>query len=707
MTYSTHRRHYLMCRPTHFAVSYEINPWMDTSRPVDTPLALSQWERLRDAIGDLGHVVEEIDPIPGLPDMVYAANGATIVDAVAYSARFRYPERAAEGPAYLTWLADHGYVTHTAEHVNEGQGDFLVAGSTILAGKGPRTGAEAHAEAERLLGGEVLGLGLVDPRFYHLDTALSVLRGGVAHRDPDAEVLVAYYPPAFDGPSLEILRDRFPDAVIATDADAEALGLNLVADGTHAIMTPHAPHLAGALAERGLDVIGVDTSELLRGGGGAKCCTLEIGWPTDRERPGPVTTRDGVVDGRTGPHRTAPASHLVHNYAPLPVTIATAEGSWVTDTSGRRYLDMLAGYSALNFGHRHPALVEAAHHQLERTTLTSRAFGHDLLEPFADRLAALIGPLTRGGASNTTVLPMNTGAEAVESAVKAVRKWGYDVRGIPADRATIVVAGGNFHGRTTTIVSFSDDADARRGFGPYTPGFRVVPFGDARAAAAAIDETTVAVLMEPVQGEAGVIVPPADFWPTLRTVCDDAGVLLVADEIQSGLGRTGTTLATETWGVRADLVTLGKALGGGIVPVSAVVGRADVLGVLTPGTHGSTFGGNPLACAVALAVLDLLDGGEPQAAARALGSLLRERLTALADVGLLAGVRSLGAWAGIDLPRGDGRALCEALLVRGVLAKDTHGATIRLAPPLTMSPTDMEHGLAALTDALGEVTAAP
>ncbi|WP_029290700.1 ornithine--oxo-acid transaminase [Cellulomonas sp. HZM] len=412
----------------------------------------------------------------------------------------------------------------------------------------------------------------------------------------------------------------------------------------------------------------------------------------------------------------APVSALAHNYHPLPVTLASGSGSWVTDVDGRRYLDLLAGYSALNFGHRHPALVAAAHAQLDRLTLTSRAFDHDLLEPFATALAGLVGPLLVG---TPMVLPMNTGAEAVETAIKAARKWGYEVKGVPAGRATIVVADGNFHGRTTTIVSFSSDPEARDGFGPYTPGFVSVPYGDAAALAAVIDETTVAVLLEPVQGEQGVVVPPPGYLPAVRALCDDAGVLLVADEIQSGLGRTGTTLACETWGVRPDLVTLGKALGGGIVPVSAVVGRDDVLGVLTAGTHGSTFGGNPLACAVGIAVVELLSTGQVQAAARVRGEQLGARLAPLVADGLLGDVRRIGLWAGLDLPASaasaagpssapgsssarpaTGRELCERLLARGVLAKDTHGSTIRLAPPLTITEPELDQALDALTAAL-------
>ncbi|MBD8079033.1 ornithine--oxo-acid transaminase [Cellulosimicrobium arenosum] len=409
----------------------------------------------------------------------------------------------------------------------------------------------------------------------------------------------------------------------------------------------------------------------------------------------------------TTPGAPPAAGSLVHNYDPLRVTIATAQGPWVTDVAGHRYLDLLSAYSALTFGHRHPLLVDAATRQLGRLTLTSRAFGHDLLHPFADALAELVGPLTTGG-RDALVLPMNTGAEAVETAVKAARKWGYEVKGVPPDEATIVVGSGNFHGRTTTIVSFSDDADARRGFGPYTPGFRVVPFGDAAAVAAAIDGTTVAVLLEPVQGESGVVVPPDDYWPTLRATTAERDVLLVADEIQSGLARTGTTLACELWGVQPDLVTLGKALGGGIVPVSAVVGRRDVLEVLTPGTHGSTFGGNPLACAVGLAVVELLASGEPQARARELGAVLHPRLARMVADDLLDDARGVGLWAGLDLDpaRGTGRDLCEALLARGVLAKDTHGSTIRLAPPAVISVNELETALSALEDALSALAEA-
>jgi len=372
-----------------------------------------------------------------------------------------------------------------------------------------------------------------------------------------------------------------------------------------------------------------------------------------------------------------------HNYHPLPVVIASAEGAWVTDVDGRRYLDALAGYSALNFGHRHPVLVAAAKAQLDRATLTSRAFHNDQLGPFCRDLAALAGM--------EVVLPMNTGAEAVETAIKVARKWGYDVKGVAPDQANIIVADGNFHGRTTTIVSFSTDPVAREGFGPFTPGFRVVPFGDVVALEAAIDENTVAALIEPIQGESGVQVPPPGFLKAARELCTRKNVLFVADEIQSGLGRTGSTFACELEDVVPDIYVLGKALGGGIVPVSAVVTSGVVMDVIHPGSHGSTFGGNPLACAIGRAVVGLLVTGEYQARAAVLGERMRKNLDALVGHGVVA-VRSRGLWAGVDIAPElmTGREACERLMARGVLAKDTHGSTIRLAPPLVIEESEVD-----------------
>lgn len=377
------------------------------------------------------------------------------------------------------------------------------------------------------------------------------------------------------------------------------------------------------------------------------------------------------------------SGRLARNYAPLPVVIESAEGAWVTDVGGGRFLDVLAGYSALNFGHRHPRLVAAAQTQLAKVTLTSRAFGASALEPFAEALADLCG--------KDLVLPMNTGAEAVETGIKAARAWAYRVKGVPAGRAKIIVARNNFHGRTTTIVGFSSDPDARDDFEPFTPGFVEVPFGDADALAAAIDADTAAVLIEPIQGEAGVVIPPDGYLRAVRDITRTDNVLLIVDEIQSGLGRTGHTFASDRDGVVPDVYLLGKALGGGILPVSAVVADEAVLGVFQPGQHGSTFGGNPLAAAVGHEVVRMLATGEWQDRARSLGERLGERLEPLVGRGLLA-VRRAGLWAGIDVDPGvgTGRQVCERLLTRGVLAKETHGSTLRLAPPLVIAEDEID-----------------
>ncbi|MFI8854607.1 ornithine--oxo-acid transaminase [Streptomyces sp. 891-h] len=388
-------------------------------------------------------------------------------------------------------------------------------------------------------------------------------------------------------------------------------------------------------------------------------------------------------------------AHSAHNYHPLPVVIATADGAWVTDVEGRRFLDMLAGYSALNFGHRNPRLIEAAKAQLDRVTLTSRAFHHDRFADFAAQLADLCGM--------EMVLPMNTGAEAVETAVKTARKWGYKVKGVPDGRAKIVVADNNFHGRTTTIISFSTDEEARADYGPYTPGFEIVPYGDLAALEAAVDEHTVAVLLEPIQGEAGVLVPPPGYLAGVRELTRSRQVLFIADEIQSGLGRTGATFACEHEDVVPDMYVLGKALGGGVVPVSAVVSNREVLGVYRPGEHGSTFGGNPLACAVALEVLAMLRSGEYQERARELGEHLHRELRLLPGSAVRE-VRGRGLWAGVDIDpsHGTGRQISEQLLTKGVLVKDTHGSTVRLAPPLSISKEDLDWGLEQLRAVLAK-----
>ncbi len=375
--------------------------------------------------------------------------------------------------------------------------------------------------------------------------------------------------------------------------------------------------------------------------------------------------------------------HVAHNYSPLPVVGASAEGAWITDVEGRRYLDCLAAYSAVNFGHRNPEITATAHAQLDTMTLVSRAFHSDRLGPFCAALAELCG--------KDMVLPMNSGAEAVESGIKVARKWGTDVKRVPTGRANIIVAQNNFHGRTISIVSFSDDETARSGFGPFTPGFRSVPFGDADAMAAAIDDDTVAVLVEPIQGEAGVIVPPDDYLPRVRALCTDRNVLMIADEIQSGLARTGRTFACEHWGVVPDIYLLGKALGGGVVPLSAVVANRDILGVLHPGEHGSTFGGNPLAAAIGTTVVAMLQRGEYQSRSTELGERLHGRLRALIGHGVVA-VRGMGLWAGVDIDPelGSGKQISMALAQRGVLVKDTQGSTLRFAPPLVITAEEID-----------------
>jgi ornithine--oxo-acid transaminase len=400
-----------------------------------------------------------------------------------------------------------------------------------------------------------------------------------------------------------------------------------------------------------------------------------------------------VTISRTAAHDAIEAEdlHGAHNYHPLPVVLAHGEGVWVHDVEGRRYFDALSAYSALNFGHRHPRLVRAATEQLERLTLTSRAFHNDQLGAFCTELAAFTG--------TDRVLPMNTGAEAVETGIKLARKWGYERKGVVPDGAEIVVCSGNFHGRTTTIVGFSDDPLARTGFGPFAPGFVQVPYGDADALRAAVGANTVAFLVEPVQGEAGVVIPPDGYLAAVRSICDETGILLVADEIQSGLGRTGKRFACDHEHVEADLFLLGKALGGGILPVSAVVGRDEVVGVLRPGEHGSTFGGNPLACAVGREVIRLLEDGSLAERSGALGDAAAARLRA-AGFPAVREVRQRGLWLGIELTEPVARTASERLMEHGVLAKDTHDTTLRLAPPLTVTAEELDWALERIDDVL-------
>ena len=377
------------------------------------------------------------------------------------------------------------------------------------------------------------------------------------------------------------------------------------------------------------------------------------------------------------------ARYGAHNYAPLDVICTRGEGVYLTDVDGKRYMDFLAAYSAVNQGHNHPRIAQAMIEQIGRLALTSRAFRNDRVPPLLDKLCTLTG--------FPKALLMNSGAEAVETALKAARKWGYDLKGIPYPEAEIIVAEGNFHGRTTTIVGFSTDEDSRSRFGPFTPGFKVVPYGDLDAVAAAITPRTAAIFMEPIQGEGGVIIPPQGFLQGLRHLADQHHVLLILDEIQSGLGRTGKLFAFEHEGIRPDGVTIGKALSGGFYPVSAFLASDEVMEVFTPGIHGSTYGGNPLACAVASAALDVLVDERLVENAAELGVHLKARLLGM-NSPRVAAIRCLGLWAGVQLKpeAGGARKYCYALKERGMLCKDTHVDTLRLAPPLVITRDQLD-----------------
>ncbi len=382
------------------------------------------------------------------------------------------------------------------------------------------------------------------------------------------------------------------------------------------------------------------------------------------------------------------------NYHPLPLVIARARGAWVQDPSGNRYLDMLSSYSALNQGHRHPRIIAALKAQADRVTLTSRAFHNDQLGPFLEQLSELSG--------FDMILPMNTGAEAVETGIKACRKWAYSVKGVEPGKAEIITAADNFHGRTTTIVGFSTEAQYQDGFGPFTPGFKNVPFGDADALEAAITPNTAAFLVEPIQAEGGIIIPPAGYFQRVRELCTEHNVLLFMDEIQTGLGRTGRFLACEHEGVRPDCISLGKALGGGVYPVSAFLADKEVMDVFSPGDHGSTFGGNPMGAAVARAALDVIKDEGLAARAERLGTQVMNRLSK-ASSSVVEDVRGRGLLIGIEIKKevGPARPFCEALMKRGLLCKETHAQVIRLAPPLNIDEDDLGWAVDEILEVLG------
>jgi len=382
-----------------------------------------------------------------------------------------------------------------------------------------------------------------------------------------------------------------------------------------------------------------------------------------------------------------------HNYHPLDVVIARAEGAWVWDVEGKKYMDFLAAYSAVNQGHCHPRLVKVMEEQVKRVTLTSRAFRNDQLGPFCEELTKMTG--------FHRVLPMNTGAEAVETAIKAARKWGHTVKGIPKDQAEILVFAGNFHGRTTTIVGFSSDEEYRFGFGPFTPGFRILPYGDIESVKAAMNDKVAAILVEPIQGEAGIVIPPEGFLRGLREITTEHKALLVVDEIQSGLGRTGKLFAYEHEGIRPDIVIIGKALSGGMYPVSAILADDEVMGVFHPGEHGSTYGGNPLGAAVAREALRVLVDEDMVQKSADNGAYFLERLQAVKSPHVKE-IRGRGLWIAIELndEAGGARRFCEALQEEGMLCKETHSTVIRVAPPLTIGRDEIDWAVERITKVL-------
>ncbi len=372
-----------------------------------------------------------------------------------------------------------------------------------------------------------------------------------------------------------------------------------------------------------------------------------------------------------------------HNYHPLPIVIDRAERVWVWDPEGNKYMDMLSAYSALNQGHRHPRIIQALKDQADKVTLTSRAFHVELMGPFLKKVVELCGM--------EMALPMNTGAEAVETAIKAVRKWGYRVKGVPKDQAEIIVFSNNFHGRTTTIVGFSSEEQYRDGFGPFTPGFKMVDFGDMAGLEAAVTENTVAILMEPIQGEGGILIPPEGYLKKTRELCDRNRILLVMDEIQTGLGRTGKMFACQHEGVQPDMYVLGKALGGGVIPVSMAVASKEVLGVFEPGDHGSTFGGFPLACAVGIAALDVLVDENLVERSHEMGEYFMDCLRAM-NSPHVDEVRGRGLLIGVEIKKNSGKArpFCEGLMQEGLLCKETHESVVRFAPPLIIEKDEID-----------------
>ena len=659
-----------MCPPTLYEVNYVINPWMEGNLGNASRLrAMQQWERLYEVLSGLAEV-HLVEPVAGSPDMVFTANAGLARGGVVAISSFYHPERQDEERHFRRWFAEAGYevVDTPRGHPFEGEGDalFSVDGERLWVGYGTRTLETSHAALRELWDVEVVGLKLVDPRFYHLDTCFAPLEDGS----------VMYFPAAFDAASREKIEAFYPveKRVVVSEADAVCFACNAVNIGETIVLNRISAELELELRSRGFDVVQVELDEFLKAGGAAKCLVMKL----------TAEMHSAKEERMSGDELMAmEEAYGAHNYHPLDVVIESAQGAWVTDVEGRRYLDFLAAYSAVNQGHCHPKILEAMVEQARKVTLTSRAFRNDQLPLLLRDLHEATG--------FEMALPMNSGAEAVETALKAARKWGETVKGIAKDRAEIVVCGNNFHGRTISIVAFSTDAQYRAGFGPFPTGFRHVPFGDAEALRAAITPETCAFLVEPIQGEAGIVVPPEGYLREVAAICRENDVLLIADEIQAGLGRTGKLFAYMHDEIVPDVVIVGKALSGGFYPVSAVLSSREVLGVFRPGDHGSTFGGNPLACAVARAAVKVVVEERLAERSAELGAYALERLKTMRSPELVE-VRGRGLWIAIEL-NVPARPLCEALRERGVLCKETHETVIRIAPPLVISRDDLDWGL--------------
>jgi len=667
----------LMCVPKLYEVSYVINPWMkDNLGNSSRRRALQQWEDLYEVLSGLTDI-HLVEPIAGSPDMVFTANAGLARDGVVAISSFYHPERQGEEPHFREWFHKAGYavVDLPRETPFEGEGDALFSadGSILWAGHGTRTLEASHVALRRLWDVEVVSLRLMDPRFYHLDTCFAPLEDGS----------LLYYPPAFDEESLKKIEAVYTaeKRIAVGEEDALAFACNAVNLGKTIVLNCISADLKQELRERGFEVIQVRLDEFLKAGGAAKCLVMKL----TPEIHAKSEARDAAVQGGGVETKliAMEEEYGAHNYHPLDVVIDRAQGAWVTDVNGGRYLDFLAAYSAVNQGHCHPKILAAMVEQAQKVTLTSRAFRNDQLPLLLKELHDLTG--------FEMALPMNSGAEAVETALKAARKWGEAVKGVEANRTEIIVCSNNFHGRTISIVGFSTDEQYRAGFGPFPAGFRHVPFGDAEALRRAITPETVAFLVEPIQGEAGVIVPPDGYLRAVAEICKANNVLLIADEIQSGLGRTGKLFAYMHDGITPDVVIAGKALSGGFYPVSVVMSSREVLGVFRPGDHGSTFGGNPLACAVARAALRVIVDEKLAERSAELGAYALARLQRMRSE-TVREIRGRGLWLAIEL-NVPARPICEALRDRGVLCKETHETVIRIAPPLVILREDLDWGL--------------